>query len=105
MSTLKKEFEQAKINYMKKYEKHWFFGNDGYYYYLDHDMSFFKCDGGKIENKFNFPINKILSFEYMEGSEFRDELDVILAKAYLTGIYIEKHRMFRGPYITNIMEY
>jgi len=104
MSTLKKEFEQSKIDYMKRYEKQWFRGNDGYYYYLDHDTSFFKCDGSKITNKFNFTIDDILSFEYMEESEFRDELGAILAKAYLTGIYIKKYRMFRGPYTINIME-
>ncbi len=110
MSTLKKEFRQVQkqvvIDLMQKYEKQWFYGNDSYYYYHLDKFTFLQCDGNKIINKrrYNSSVDDILSFEYMEESEFRDELDVILAKAYLTGVYRSRYRMFRGSYRVNIME-
>lgn len=103
MSVLSKEIkqaqEQATIQLLQKYEKQWFYGNDSYYYYYLRDFKFFKCDGNKIINRHKLLDKEIASFEIMEEHIFKEELDAILAKAYLTGVYIRRWKT-----TINIME-
>ncbi len=85
-------------------------GNDSFYYYIlsaDVDFILLKSDGKNILDKINLSVKDVFSFEEIDN-DFLDELNTILSKAYLTGVYIKKKKA-TGFYkfkeqLINIME-
>ena len=80
--------------FSKQFVGKWMNGNDSFYYYvLSVDTSFklLKSDGKNILDKINLSIKDVFSFEEISGC-FLDELNIILSKAYLTGVYVKKKK-------------
>lgn len=88
----------------------WMNGNDSFYYYIISADSTFKVlqsDGKNILDKINLSIKDVSSFEEIDNC-FLDELNTMLSKAYLTGVYV-KRKKATGFYkfkeqLVNIME-
>lgn len=113
--TLLVEIQQVQLDATKKllksYEKMWFYGNDGLYYYLieanNTDSSpylkyqsgpscvFFECDGSKITNKIRLNNDNILSFQLIDRDDMLDTLNIILSKAFLTGVQAQNYKRRR----------
>ncbi len=99
--------KKCTTNFIKQYTNSWMNGNDGWYYYITDKSSdkitALKSNGSKIVDLVILTVEEASSFEKIEEGNFKTELDAVLCKAYLTGVYVKK-KIVTGFYKFKVVE-
>jgi len=82
--------KERDLEFIKRFEGKWMYGNDTFYYHIIKDFLVFKSDSCSIIDRVQLTIKDILSFEEITDELFLSQLNTVLVKAYLNGVYLER---------------